>query len=93
MKISDPGLRKDRSGATQEGREVYVGNLDWRVKDEELREFFKSFGTIENVRIPRNVGGKSKGVGFVTFSDKVRPHFSLPCGLYKIKTNCPNCSD
>ena len=48
-----------------------MGNLDWQVKDKELREFFEPFGSVENVRIPRNVGGKSKGVGFVTFSGKV----------------------
>ena len=69
--ISDPNRKKDRSGATYEGREVYVGNLDWGVKDEELREAFEQYGTVENVRIPRNVSGKSKGVGFVTFATKV----------------------
>ena len=49
-----------------------MGNLDWKVRDNELRELFEPFGTIENVRIPRNVAGKSKGVGFVTFSEKVK---------------------
>lgn len=73
VKISDPSRKKDRSGAIYEGREVYVSNVDWNATEEDVREVFAKYGTVEKVRIPRSVAGKSKGVAFVVFSSMVRP--------------------
>jgi squamous cell carcinoma antigen recognized by T-cells 3 len=71
-KISDPEHKKDRSGALYEGREVYVSNVDWSASEDEVRELFQKHGTVEKVRIPRNLAGKSKGIAFVVFSTKAR---------------------
>jgi len=49
---------------------VYVGNLPWSVDDEKLREMFASFGSIDEATVIKDkFSGRSKGFGFVTFSD------------------------
>jgi len=49
---------------------VYVGNLAFTVKEEELREKFATFGELTEVTIIMDrMSGRSKGFGFVTFAD------------------------
>ena len=49
---------------------VYVGNLSFTVDDEKLRAIFSKFGDVEEaVIIKDKYSGRSKGFGFVTFSD------------------------
>jgi len=49
---------------------VYVGNLPFTVDDEKLREIFAKFGDIEEATIIKDkYSGRSKGFGFVTFTD------------------------
>jgi len=49
---------------------VYVGNLAFSVKEDELREKFASFGELTEVTIIMDrMSGRSKGFGFVTFAD------------------------
>jgi len=51
-------------------RKVFVGGLPYHTSDESLREFFNSFGDIEEaVVIHDRATGKSKGYGFVTMQD------------------------
>jgi squamous cell carcinoma antigen recognized by T-cells 3 len=54
-----------------EGREIHVSNLNWKVTEQELKDFFSQCGTVEVARIPTKVDGSSKGFGFVVFSSKV----------------------
>lgn len=71
MKISDPGKRQERVGPLHEGRELHLHNVDWKATEDEISEAFSRYGKVEKVRIPRDVGGKSKGFAFVVFSNKV----------------------
>ncbi len=49
---------------------LYVGNLPFSVTLEALKEAFSKFGDIEEaVIITDKFSGRSKGFGFVTFSD------------------------
>jgi len=49
---------------------VYVGNLSFEIDDEKLRAIFAKFGEVqEAVVIKDKYSGRSKGFGFVTFSD------------------------
>ena len=51
------------------GKKLVVGNLSWNVRDEELKEAFAPFGTVEEaVVIIDRMKNRSKGFGFVTFS-------------------------
>ena len=49
---------------------VFVGGLSWNTGDEELRDAFSQFGEISDVKvISDRETGRSRGFGFVTFSD------------------------
>ncbi|MEK6880218.1 MAG: RNA-binding protein [Nanoarchaeota archaeon] len=53
------------------GTKLYVGNLPFSVTDEDLRSMFSSFGEItEAVLIKDKFSGRSKGFGFVTYTDE-----------------------
>lgn len=45
---------------------IYVGNLDFNVKEDDLRTMFAEFGTVDTVKIiTDNFSKRSKGFGFV----------------------------
>ncbi len=45
---------------------IYVGNLNYRVKEHDLQHALEDYGTVDSVRIIRDrETGKSKGYGFV----------------------------
>lgn len=49
---------------------IYVGNLSFGVDDDKLREIFSKFGEVEEATIIKDkFSGRSKGFGFVTFSN------------------------
>jgi RNA recognition motif-containing protein len=49
---------------------LYVGNLSYDTTDEKLREIFTPFGEPDSARvITDRDSGRSKGFGFVEFSD------------------------
>ena len=51
-------------------KKLFVGNIDWKATEDELREAFAQFGEIEDlVIITDKVSGRSKGFGFVTFAE------------------------
>ena len=50
--------------------EIYVGNLPWSVRDQELAEAFGPYGTVEKASvIAYRDSGRSKGFGFVTMNN------------------------
>ena len=69
-KISDPNAKKQRGGATAEGREVYIWHLNFKVKKAEIREAFSKFGTVENIKIPTMKNGNNKGFCYVIYPTK-----------------------
>jgi len=49
---------------------IYVGNLPWSVDDSKLQELFSEFGEVSEATVLKDkFTGRSKGFGFVTFSD------------------------
>ena len=49
---------------------VFVGGLSWNTNEEGLASHFSKFGNIEEARIITDRDtGRSRGFGFVTFSD------------------------
>jgi RNA recognition motif-containing protein len=45
---------------------LYVGNLPWNTTEEELKDFFSSFGAVESVTIVTDrETGRSRGFGYV----------------------------
>jgi cold-inducible RNA-binding protein len=49
---------------------LFVGSLSWDTKDDGLRAAFEKFGTITEAKvISDQATGRSRGFGFVTFTD------------------------
>lgn len=50
---------------------IFVGGLDFRLTNEELKQHFSEFGEIESAVILKDINtGQSRGFGFVTFKDE-----------------------
>lgn len=51
-------------------KKLFVGNINWQASQEELQDLFAQHGQIEEaVIIHDRSTGRSKGFGFVTFTD------------------------
>ena len=49
---------------------IYVGNLDFKLTEQELNDLFSEFGEVESAKIITDkYSGRSKGFGFVTMED------------------------
>lgn len=70
-KMSDPVHKQERHGAIYDGRELFLANLDWGASEKEIKMAFSNYGKIENVRIVKKIDGRSRGIGYVVFSNKV----------------------
>ncbi|MCI0528356.1 MAG: RNA-binding protein [Nitrospira sp.] len=48
------------------GYKLYVGNLPYRITDDQLQDLFAKAGKVESAKIVTDVGsGRSRGFGFV----------------------------
>ena len=60
---------------------VFVGNLNYRVTESQLREFFADLGDVVSVTIPKDrETSRSRGFGFVEFADE--DHARLAVSVY-----------
>ncbi len=51
-------------------KKLYVGNLPWSISEDELRDFFASFGNVSSVAIITDRDtGRSRGFAFVEMDD------------------------
>ncbi|POI26522.1 hypothetical protein CIB84_009728 [Bambusicola thoracicus] len=50
---------------------VFVGGIDIRMNEAEIRSYFEQYGTVKEVKIITDRTGVSKGYGFVSFLDNV----------------------
>jgi RNA recognition motif-containing protein len=49
---------------------IYVGNLNYKVNEEDLKDIFEEYGTVSSSKIIMDkYSGRSKGFGFVTMDD------------------------
>jgi RNA recognition motif-containing protein len=49
---------------------IYVGNLNYEVNENDLTEVFESYGTVNSAKIITDkYSGRSKGFGFVTMEN------------------------
>lgn len=49
---------------------IYVGNLDFGVEENDLKKIFEEYGSVSEVKIITDkFSGRSKGFGFVTIDD------------------------
>jgi RNA recognition motif-containing protein len=51
---------------------IYVGNLSYQVSEEDLREIFAEYGTVNRVQLPTDrETGRLRGFGFVEMGTEV----------------------
>ena len=49
---------------------IYVGNLNYRIRENDLRSMMEQYGTVESVKIVKDrETGRSKGFAFVEMSE------------------------
>ncbi|MAW07944.1 MAG: RNA-binding protein [Halobacteriovoraceae bacterium] len=52
-------------------KNVYVGNLNYRLRDEDLKQIFADFGEVVSAKVIMDRdSGRSKGFGFVEMGDE-----------------------
>ena len=52
-------------------KKLFVGNIDWNSSEDDLQSMFSPYGEIEEVVIIKDkYTNRSKGFGFITFSDE-----------------------
>lgn len=50
---------------------IYVGNLDYKVSENEIEKAFSEYGEVDSVNIITDkYSGRSKGFGFVVMEDE-----------------------
>lgn len=51
-------------------KKLFVGNISWGTSEEDFRALFEAYGEVEDsVIIKDKFSGRSKGFGFVTFTN------------------------
>ncbi|MBN1952936.1 MAG: RNA-binding protein [Bacteroidales bacterium] len=51
---------------------IYVGNIDFKVTEEDLRDIFEEYGSVSSTNLIKDkFTGRSKGFGFVVMEDEV----------------------
>ena len=49
---------------------IYIGNLNYRVREDDLRQVMEAYGAVDSVKIIKDrETGKSKGFAFVEMAD------------------------
>lgn len=49
---------------------IYVGNLDYKVDENDLKDIFEEYGSVEEAKVIKDkFSGRSKGFGFVTMNE------------------------
>ena len=50
---------------------IYVGNLNYRVQEEDVKDVFETYGNVSSVKlISDRVTGRAKGFGFVEIENE-----------------------
>ncbi|SMR44104.1 unnamed protein product [Zymoseptoria tritici ST99CH_3D1] len=76
-KISNPDRKKARSGALEEGRELFVKNLDRDAPEDDLKKLFEPYGKLEKFNLLRLMNNKLTGSGFFTYSSAAEANAAI----------------
>ena len=66
-------------------RKLFVGGLSWETTQDSLQRYFARYGeVIDCVVMKNNESGRSRGFGFVTFSDPQNVNLVLQNGPHQL---------
>ena len=84
--LNKPGSSHEALGSNESYR-LFVGGIPKHVKEAHLRNYFLQFGCLKTSRINRSGTDKSRGYGYVEFTDQfaLQRVFSLPAGHHVIE--------
>lgn len=69
IKRNKMGGKSLADSSKYERNKIYVGNLNYRVREIDLKRMFSSYGEVAHVRVVRHIKtNKSQGFAFVSFS-------------------------
>ena len=73
--------RKRNNGSGLEdyiNEQVYIGNLPYRIDENDLKGYFSKYGAVQTVKVVRNFKtGQSKGYAFVTYASARQANSAL----------------
>ncbi|CAG5110432.1 Oidioi.mRNA.OKI2018_I69.chr2.g4836.t3.cds [Oikopleura dioica] len=74
QKVQTPTFTQQESNSSQKygtmiPSRIFVGGIDFKTSEEDLREYFSKFGSVRDARIIRDRAEVSKGYGFVTYDN------------------------
>uniref|UniRef100_A0A7S0EJ91 RRM domain-containing protein n=1 Tax=Hanusia phi TaxID=3032 RepID=A0A7S0EJ91_9CRYP len=69
----------DRPSGGDGGTKLYVGNLSFDTKGEDLMHYFSKFGKVDDTTVimDRDDPGRSRGFGFVTYSTVADAEYAI----------------
>ena len=71
---------------------IYVGNLDYKVDENDLKGIFEEYGTVSSATIITDkFTGKSKGFGFITMDDSAEAQNAIQKMNGATKSNSKGC--
>ena len=57
---------------------IYVGNLDTKVNENDLKQIFEEYGKVDSLKIINDkFTGKSKGFGFITMENTIEANNAI----------------
>lgn len=57
---------------------LYIGNIPYSTKQEELKELFSQYGQLDDIKIITDrFSGESRGFGFATYSTEAEAHEAI----------------
>lgn len=58
-------------GENEDERKLFVGGLNWETSENDLRDYMAKYGGVASCNLKRDMeSGRSRGFGFVVFTDK-----------------------
>lgn len=87
-KISNPAVKTARQETSvNDGRTVFVGRLNFKASEDEVKAAFSKYGEIQLIRMPlhETIKNRNKGIAFVTFTTGAEAQAALEMNGKKVK--------
>jgi len=69
--LGGPGGRTNTKGMGDPNKKIFIGGVPRTVADDEYREYFGSFGELDDCILMRDQAGICRGFGFVTYREQI----------------------